>query len=398
MSFDLDAIRAAVSLREAAEAGGVVWDMKRSNPTRGDWWAPCPFHDERSASFHVDEAKGLFNCFGCGAGGDLFAYVMQRDGLEFSAAARALAERGGIAREESEAERAERLARRRRTIEAREREATKEAEGGWRSALRIWRGAEAPGPILHAYLEARGIDVGAMLAALGGWPPTLRYAPDLPYFQPGPTGRPTVAHRGPAMLAAIARNGHITGIHRTWITPTGRARPAGKALDKRIIGRTREIWGAPIRFSPPSQRMVVGEGIETTLAVWSRLLARDGAIWSAEAAVSLGALAGPEDRATAGPTSPTSGRPLPSAEPDWTRAGWTAPDCVAELVILAEGSRKDPAAAERHATRALRRHTLRSDGSSRRARLALPPGGWASGLDFADIAAASRRQTLGDAA
>lgn len=398
MSFDLDAIRAAVSLREAAEAGGVVWDMKRSNAARGDWWAPCPFHDERSASFHVDDQKGLYNCFGYGAGGDLFAYVMQRDGVEFAAAARALAERGGIAREESPAERTARLDRRRRLIEAREREAAKEAEGGWRSALRIWRGGQTPGPVMHAYLEARGVDVGAMIRALGGWPPTLRFAPDLPYFQPGPNGRTAVAHRGPAMLAAIARGGRIVGIHRTWITRTGRARPAGKALDKRIIGRTREIWGAPIRFAALSARMVVGEGIETTLAVWSRLLARDGAAWSAEAAVSLGALAGPEDRASAGPASPTSGRKLPSAEPDWTRAGWTAPDCVAELVILAEGSAKDPAAAERHATRALRRHTLRADGTCRRARLALPPGGWASGLDFADIAAASRRQTLGDAA
>jgi hypothetical protein len=397
MSFDLDAIRAAVSLREVAEAGGVVWDMKRSNAARGDWWAPCPFHDERSASFHVDEAKGLYKCFGCGAGGDLFAFVMARDGVEFAAAARALAERGGIAREESEAERATRLERRRRVIEAREREAAKEAEGGWRSALRIWGAAAPPGPILHAYLEARGVDVGAMLAALGDWPPTLRFAPDLPYFLPDRTGRLTVAHRGPAMLAAIARDGRIVGIHRTWITESGCARPASKTLDKRILGRTREIWGAPIRFSAPSARMVVGEGIETTLAVWSRLLARDGAAWSAEAAVSLGALAGPEDRATAGPVSPATGRPLPSAEPDWTRAGWTAPDCVTELVILAEGSAKDPAAAERHATRALRRHTLRPDGSARRARLALPPGGWASGLDFADIAAASR-QSQGESA
>jgi hypothetical protein len=68
---------------------------------------------------------------------------------------------------------------------------------------------------------------------------------------------------------------------------------------------------------------------------------------------------------------------------------------VTELVILAEGSAKDPAAAERHATRALRRDTLRTDGTCRNTRLALPPGGWGSGLDFADIAAANRT-TLGD--
>ena len=36
----------------------VSWDLRKSNAARADWWAPCPFHQEKSASFHVDDAKG----------------------------------------------------------------------------------------------------------------------------------------------------------------------------------------------------------------------------------------------------------------------------------------------------------------------------------------------------
>lgn len=389
MGFDTDAIRAAVSLRDVAEAGGVEWDMRKSNAARRDWWAPCPFHSEKSASFHVDEAKGLFKCFGCGAGGDLFSYVMERDGVDFARAAAILAQRGGVEAEEDRAAREARLARRRADAERREAAAARDAARGWSSAMDIWRAARAPGPVMHAYLDARGVDVDAILRAFGGLPASLRFAPDLPYYE-HPDGRAVVVHSGPAMIAAIGRDGKIAGVHRTWITEAGRARLGGRKLDKRWIGRKGGMFGLPVRFCAPTPRMVVGEGIETTLAAWSSLVARDGAIWSAEAAISLGALAGPEDPIGAGPDSPSTGRPLPSGTPDWSRSGWAAPDCVDHLIILGEGSTKDPHAAERHGRRALRRHRLRSDGCARHAHLALPHGGWGSGLDFADVAAAAR--------
>jgi hypothetical protein len=389
--LDTDAIRQAVTLREVVEGAILGWDMKKTSVPRGDWWAPCPFHEERSASFHVDDRKGFYKCFGCGASGDLFKFVMQRDGVDFLTAAKMLAERAGIEGEEGRAARAERLIRRRAEAERRDAEAARAAERGYDAAMRIWREARAPGPVLHAYLDARGIDVDAMLRVLGGWPATLRFAPDLPYYE-SPNGRALVVHSGPAMVAAIGCGGRIAGVHRTWITESGRARLGGDKLDKRWIGRKGGMFGTPVRFAAPTGRMVVGEGIETTLAVWSRLLARDGAVWSADAAISLGALAGPEDAAGAGPASPATGRPLPSGVPDWTRPAWAAPDCVDHLTILGEGSVKDPHAAERHGWRAKRRHQLRSDGRARNVRLALPAGGWGSGLDFADAALATRGQ------
>ena len=48
----------------------VTWDRRESNAARGDWWAPCPFHEEKSASFHVLDREGYYKCFGCGASGD----------------------------------------------------------------------------------------------------------------------------------------------------------------------------------------------------------------------------------------------------------------------------------------------------------------------------------------
>jgi len=60
------------------------------------WWGCCPFHNEKTPSFKVDPASGLWHCFGCGEGGDVFGYVMRTDGLDFGEAVRTLAERAHI--------------------------------------------------------------------------------------------------------------------------------------------------------------------------------------------------------------------------------------------------------------------------------------------------------------
>ncbi|WP_062516530.1 DNA primase [Demequina gelatinilytica] len=56
----------------------------------------CPFHDERSPSFHVRPAAGRWHCFGCGEGGDVIEFVMRMDGLPFAEAVGYLAERAGV--------------------------------------------------------------------------------------------------------------------------------------------------------------------------------------------------------------------------------------------------------------------------------------------------------------
>ena len=56
----------------------------------------CPFHDERTPSFGIDPVEKLYHCFGCGAGGDVFKFVMETEGLDFGAALESLAERYGV--------------------------------------------------------------------------------------------------------------------------------------------------------------------------------------------------------------------------------------------------------------------------------------------------------------
>ncbi len=61
-----------------------------------DYTGLCPFHKEKSPSFHVNREKQLFHCFGCGAGGNLVQFVMRTEGLDFPEALKLMADRAGI--------------------------------------------------------------------------------------------------------------------------------------------------------------------------------------------------------------------------------------------------------------------------------------------------------------
>ena len=57
----------------------------------------CPFHDEKTPSFHVTPSRGYFHCFGCQVGGDVIDFVRQSEQLSFTEAVEALAARAGVA-------------------------------------------------------------------------------------------------------------------------------------------------------------------------------------------------------------------------------------------------------------------------------------------------------------
>jgi len=91
----LDSLRAKISLAKVA-GETVEWDQRKSNTEKGDLWAPCPFHAETTASFHVDDRQGFYYCFGCHAKGDVISFVRDTKGLNLRQAALVLAEQFGL--------------------------------------------------------------------------------------------------------------------------------------------------------------------------------------------------------------------------------------------------------------------------------------------------------------
>src|SRR5882672_170655 len=84
-------------LRLQANIAQVVQDfvpLKRAGRT---YKGLCPFHSEKTPSFHVDPEKGFFHCFGCGVGGDIFKFLELHEKLGFQDAVRMLAQKFGVA-------------------------------------------------------------------------------------------------------------------------------------------------------------------------------------------------------------------------------------------------------------------------------------------------------------
>jgi DNA primase len=74
----------------------VAWDRRKTNAGKGDYWACCPFHGEKSPSFHVEDRKGRYYCFGCKVSGDIFTFLVEKEGLKFYEAVEQLAMEAGL--------------------------------------------------------------------------------------------------------------------------------------------------------------------------------------------------------------------------------------------------------------------------------------------------------------
>ena len=91
----LDDIRNRVSI-SAVIGRKVAWDRRKTNAGKGDYWACCPFHGEKSPSFHADDRKGRYYCFGCKVSGDIFTYLVEKEGVPFPEAVAQLAQDAGL--------------------------------------------------------------------------------------------------------------------------------------------------------------------------------------------------------------------------------------------------------------------------------------------------------------
>ena len=96
MGFIPDEIIEAVRLR--SNIIEVVSRYVQLKKTGKNYTGICPFHRERTPSFTVTPEKQIFYCFGCGAGGDVFQFLMLKNNLNFYEAVSFLAEQAGITR------------------------------------------------------------------------------------------------------------------------------------------------------------------------------------------------------------------------------------------------------------------------------------------------------------
>jgi DNA primase len=146
---DIDRVREATDLVELISE---VTKVKRSGRSH---MAVCPFHEEKTASMSVDPARGLYHCFGCGKGGDVFSFIQETQGVDFGDALELLARRAGITLVRDAAD-AQRRGRRGAAVEA------------IRKAIEVYhdrlKRAPEAGPA-RAYLRNRGYD----LALIDEW-------------------------------------------------------------------------------------------------------------------------------------------------------------------------------------------------------------------------------------
>ena len=142
----LDELRARVSI-SAIVGRSVTWDSRRSKPARGEYWALCPFHQEKTPSFRVDDARGHYYCFGCQASGDAIAWLQASSNAGFLEAVEMLARDAGMdmpALDPKSKEKTDRLSHLVGIVE--------QAQSFFRLQLNAARGAPA-----RKYLEQRGI-------------------------------------------------------------------------------------------------------------------------------------------------------------------------------------------------------------------------------------------------
>src|ERR1700723_3047015 len=156
----------AETVKQQADIVRVVGEYVRLKKTGQNFTGLCPFHPEKTPSFAVHPVRQIYHCFGCGAGGDVFKFVMEMDKSPFPEAVRTVAEKCGIP-----------------IPRPRERSPEEHRENQQRSALvEMHRAAveyfqrqlrdSGEGKIAQSYLEDRGLDRDSIVRFGLGWAPS----------------------------------------------------------------------------------------------------------------------------------------------------------------------------------------------------------------------------------
>ncbi|QDM39885.1 DNA primase [Altererythrobacter sp. TH136] len=156
----LDELRARITLST------VVMRTTKLQRAGREWKACCPFHDEKSPSFYVNDAKGFYHCFGCGVHGDAIRWMTDQRGMSFMDAVKELAGEAGLevpAPDPRAAQRAEQ--------QAGLHEVTQAAQDWFRASLDTPAGAKA-----REYLASRDFDAHTLERFGFGYAPNARNA------------------------------------------------------------------------------------------------------------------------------------------------------------------------------------------------------------------------------
>jgi DNA primase len=173
----------AERVKQQADIIRVIGEYIRLKKTGQNFTGLCPFHQEKTPSFAVHPVRQIYHCFGCGAGGDVFQFVMEMDKSTFPEAVRTVAEKCGIPipkpRERSPEQRRENLQR------AAIVEMHKQAADFFTHQLHH----TAEGRAACAYLEDRGLDMETIQRFALGYAPSSGDALRRRLGEPGSGGR-----------------------------------------------------------------------------------------------------------------------------------------------------------------------------------------------------------------
>ena len=149
-------------VRESTDLVAVVSGYTQLKRVGQRWSGLCPFHNEKSASFSVNQAEGLYHCFGCKASGDAITFMREKEQLDFVGAVEALANRAGIALRYTERDEGEGRKRQARLFDL-----TDKAADWYHERLRNGPDAAAA----RRYLRSRGFDADEVARYRIGWAP-----------------------------------------------------------------------------------------------------------------------------------------------------------------------------------------------------------------------------------
>ncbi len=151
------------ALKERLDIVDVIQPYTALKRAGGGHMGRCPFHDEKSASFSVQQGRGFYHCFGCGVGGDAIKFVQEIEGLSFAESVEKLARQFGVTLRYQELRPGQRKALGKRT---RVLELMGQADTFYREQLRGPGGGPA-----RTYLEGRGVPSPAWEVFGIGWAP-----------------------------------------------------------------------------------------------------------------------------------------------------------------------------------------------------------------------------------